>query len=268
MEKFQRFSGGDQTSAVDIRLLLEAIKDISYELDLKRLSEKIVTNVKALVNADKASLFFVCHNRKRLATFKFDPHTGIRYSTTNNSNDINSSNSKNNGDGGNKNFKTKTATVASSSTPQHPSSTLTNTSTSLDFEFEIPFDNTILGAVARSGNSINISNVAKVKKFTFNFKFIVGAAYPFYAVVSWIIMIVCHLNYTKDVRYDTTMDKMTGYQAKSLLCMPIKNANKEVIAVVQAINKIDLFKAHRDSSTRPPICFDEKDIRVCAFRRF
>lgn len=57
------------------------------------------------------------------------------------------------------------------------------------------------------------------------------------------------------------MDKVTGYQVKSLLCMPIKNANKEVIAVVQALNKTDPFHAHNDSSSRSS-CFDDNDVRV------
>lgn len=119
----------------DVKLLLDAIKDIAYELDLKRLSDKIVANVRTLVNADKASLFFVCHNRRQLAAFKFDPHTGIRNSAR---------------------YLTKNSASSSSSSSHN------HGSASLDFEFEIPFENTILGAVAITGNSINISNVAKV----------------------------------------------------------------------------------------------------------
>lgn len=53
------------------------------------------------------------------------------------------------------------------------------------------------------------------------------------------------------------MDKLIGYQVKSLLCMPIKSSNNEVIAVVQAINKYSLY----DGSTAI-VSFDENDIRV------
>lgn len=194
-------------STADVKLLLESIKDIAYELDLKRLSDKIVANVRALVNADKASLFFVCQNRRQLAAFKFDAHTGIpnpaRYLA------------KSGGSG------TSSSSYGSGYQRQQSSG---SSASPLDFEFEIPFENTILGAVALSGNSINISNV------------------------------------TKDARYDTSMDKLTGYQVKSLLCMPIKNVNKEVIAVVQAVNKTDPFHAHNDSSRA--ICFDDNDVRI------
>lgn len=60
----------------EMEFLLELVKDISYELCLKELSEKILNNVKLLCNAEKASLFFVCQSRECLASFKFDPHVG------------------------------------------------------------------------------------------------------------------------------------------------------------------------------------------------
>lgn len=60
------------------------------------------------------------------------------------------------------------------------------------------------------------------------------------------------------------MDKLTGYNVKSLLCMPIKNGNKEVLAVVQAINKSSIFHAHHDSPRGD--CFDDNDIRVIFFK--
>lgn len=124
------------THQLDVKLLLECIKDIAYELDLKRLSDKIVANVKALVNADNASIFFVCHNRQQLAAFKYDAHTGIRNSAK---------------------------YLARSQMNANQSAQQPQQQSPLDFEFEIPFENTILGSVAISGNPVNISNVSKVR---------------------------------------------------------------------------------------------------------
>lgn len=122
-DKSQQFS-----STSEFKTLLESIKDISYELDLKHLSEKIISNVKLLAHAEKASLFFVCHNKQQLATFKFDPHTGIKNSA--------------------KYFAKNSQAYSHSG--------------AIDFELEIPFENTILGTVANTGMPINVTNVTKV----------------------------------------------------------------------------------------------------------
>ncbi|XP_030436001.1 dual 3',5'-cyclic-AMP and -GMP phosphodiesterase 11A [Gopherus evgoodei] len=42
---------------------------------------------------------------------------------------------------------------------------------------------------------------------------------------------------TKDRRFNDEIDKLTGYKTKSLLCMPIRNNDGEIIGVAQAINK-------------------------------
>ena len=41
----------------------------------------------------------------------------------------------------------------------------------------------------------------------------------------------------QDPRYKDDSDKMVGYQTTSLLSMAIRNADNDVIAVVQVINK-------------------------------
>ncbi|XP_044525016.1 dual 3',5'-cyclic-AMP and -GMP phosphodiesterase 11A [Gracilinanus agilis] len=41
----------------------------------------------------------------------------------------------------------------------------------------------------------------------------------------------------KDRRFNDEIDKLTGYKTKSLLCMPIRNSDGEIIGVAQAINK-------------------------------
>jgi len=124
----------------DTEFLLELIKDISYELDLNTINEKIIANIKFLLNADKVSLFFVCHTRKCLASFKFDPFAGsIDTNTNNNNNNSNSSNKTNEQD-----------------------------LTTQFFEMEIPFGQTILGQVAQTGNLINIKQFKQVKIFLFS----------------------------------------------------------------------------------------------------
>ncbi|XP_031410148.1 dual 3',5'-cyclic-AMP and -GMP phosphodiesterase 11A [Meleagris gallopavo] len=40
-----------------------------------------------------------------------------------------------------------------------------------------------------------------------------------------------------DRRFNDEIDKLTGYKTKSLLCMPIRNSDGEIIGVAQAINK-------------------------------
>lgn len=105
----------------DFEFLLELIKDTLNELNLRLLNEKIINNLKVLVNAEKASLFFVCKNRKRLASFKLDPYSGINDESNSFDPSIN------------------------------------------DFELQFPFDSTLIGSVAQTGNIVNIPN--KVNNF-------------------------------------------------------------------------------------------------------
>jgi len=43
----------------------------------------------------------------------------------------------------------------------------------------------------------------------------------------------------KDYRFNPDIDKKTGYRTKTILCMPIKNFNQEIIGVFQVLNKFD-----------------------------
>ena len=43
----------------------------------------------------------------------------------------------------------------------------------------------------------------------------------------------------KDKRFNKAVDKKTGYRTKTILCMPIKNFNQEIIGVFQVLNKFD-----------------------------
>lgn len=70
-------------------------------------------------------------------------------------------------------------------------------------ELRIPADKGLAGHVAQTGETINIKD-----------------AY-------------------KDKRFNPEVDKKTGYRTKTILCMPIKNFNQEIIGVFQVLNKFD-----------------------------
>ncbi|KAI1898140.1 hypothetical protein AGOR_G00069290 [Albula goreensis] len=68
-------------------------------------------------------------------------------------------------------------------------------------EVQVPWGKGIIGYVAEHGETVNIPD-----------------AY-------------------QDRRFSDEIDKLTGYKTKSLLCMPIRNSDGEIIGVAQAINK-------------------------------
>ena len=70
-------------------------------------------------------------------------------------------------------------------------------------ELRIPADKGLAGHVVQTGETINIKD-----------------AY-------------------KDERFNQNVDKKTGYRTKTILCMPIKNFNQEIIGVFQVLNKFD-----------------------------
>ncbi len=57
----------------------------------------------------------------------------------------------------------------------------------------------------------------------------------------------------EDQRFNSEVDKRTGYITKSILCIPVTNERGEVIGAYQAINKLD--------SQGQEGLFDEKDIK-------
>ena len=69
-------------------------------------------------------------------------------------------------------------------------------------EIRFPVDKGLAGFVARTGESINIED-----------------AY-------------------NDERFNPEVDKETGYKTKTILCMPIKNNNQEIIGAFQVLNKL------------------------------
>ena len=72
-------------------------------------------------------------------------------------------------------------------------------------ELRIPADKGIAGHVVKTGETINIKD-----------------AY-------------------NDKRFNPDVDKKTGYRTKTILCIPIKNFNQEIIGVFQVINKFDEY---------------------------
>ncbi|GCB69868.1 hypothetical protein scyTo_0008464 [Scyliorhinus torazame] len=78
---------------------------------------------------------------------------------------------------------------------------LPSSSTENSSEVQVPWGKGIIGYVAEHGQTVNIPD-----------------AY-------------------QDRRFRDEIDKLTGYKTKSLLCMPIRNSDGEIIGVAQAINK-------------------------------
>lgn len=70
-------------------------------------------------------------------------------------------------------------------------------------ELRIPADKGLAGHVVQTGETINIKD-----------------AY-------------------NDKRFNPEVDKKTGYRTKTILCMPIKNFNQDIIGVFQVLNKFD-----------------------------
>ena len=72
-----------------------------------------------------------------------------------------------------------------------------------DTEIRVPTEKGLAGYVVRTGESLNIKD-----------------AY-------------------NDPRFNPEVDKETGYRTKTILCMPIKNNNREIIGAFQVLNKVN-----------------------------
>lgn len=69
----------------EMSFFMDIVKDISNDLDLRSLSEKIVTNVSVLTDADHASVFVVegkNNNKPSLVSKLFDVHSGTQIMPT------------------------------------------------------------------------------------------------------------------------------------------------------------------------------------------
>jgi len=43
----------------------------------------------------------------------------------------------------------------------------------------------------------------------------------------------------KDPRFDPTVDQLTGFRTRSILCQPMRDSRQQILGVIQALNKID-----------------------------
>ncbi|GFS07179.1 cGMP-specific 3',5'-cyclic phosphodiesterase [Elysia marginata] len=57
-----------------------------------------------------------------------------------------------------------------------------------------------------------------------------------YFGTSFIICVFSFQN-RKDARYNDELSRITGYHVETLLCMPIRNGDNEIVGVAQALNK-------------------------------
>ncbi|GAB6031988.1 hypothetical protein CHUAL_010366 [Chamberlinius hualienensis] len=161
--RLPKYACKGRDSKVDLRyrnereFLLDIVKDIANDLDLKSLTHKIITNLSILLDADGASLFIVegPKGKQCLVSKVFDVHCGTNMLPTM---------------GG-------------------------------DNMIQVPWGKGILGYVADTGDVVNLADSST------------------------------------DSRYNDEVDRIIGYHTDSLLCMPVRNAYDEIIAVAQVINK-------------------------------
>ena len=64
----------------------------------------------------------------------------------------------------------------------------------------------------------------------------------------------------KDERFNSSMDKKTGYRTHSLLCMPVADETGTVVAVIQAINKH--ARAGEASAVEGTVAFGQRDVEL------
>ncbi|XP_076322626.1 dual 3',5'-cyclic-AMP and -GMP phosphodiesterase 11A-like [Tachypleus tridentatus] len=140
------------------QFFLESVQEIAHDLDVKSLTQKIITNLAVLLDSDCASLYVIegPKNRKMLVSKVFDVHCGTGIFLP--------------GSG-------------------------------KDDEIKVPWGTGIIGHVANTGETVNLTNT------------------------------------NEDPRYNDEVDKIRGYTTDTLLCMPIRNADDEIIGVAQALNK-------------------------------
>jgi len=155
--QIRKKSRTDMLTLNETELILELVKDIYNDLDVRSLCHKILQNVGILTYADRCSLFLVGG----------DPGTDYQYLVSN------------------------LFDVSSHSTVEEVSKN----------EIKIPWGSGIVGFVAKTGQSCNVTD--------------------------------CY----KDSRFNQEVDVMTGYRTKSMMCSPIKDTVGDVIGVAQVINK-------------------------------
>lgn len=205
----QRRSRHELRQLDEKELIFELVKDICNELDVRSLCHKILQNVSILLNADRGSLFLVQGDRGSYDDSCRGPTNNLRSGNPKppgtESAELNNTSAPN--------TRSRTNSLSSkcsgnSTRPRYLVSKLFDVcsrSTLQEMEkkeeIKIPWGTGIVGYVAKSGVPVNIPD-----------------AY-------------------KDDRFNHDIDARTGYKTRTLLCMPIKDFNGDVIGVAQVINK-------------------------------
>lgn len=243
----QRRSRHELRQLDEKELIFELVKDICNELEIRSLCHKILQNVLMLLHADRGSLFLVQGGGNSgcggAVTISGNNMQAIENSRSGGAFGVNTSDSIDDDEdeqGGGSDERSGSASTTTSNTADG-SSTGNNARTALagtvgtvlsatangsngsrllvsklfdvcskstllemekKEEIRIPWGTGIVGYVAESGESVNIPN-----------------AY-------------------EDERFNDHIDTMTGYKTRTLLCMPIKDTNGDVIGVAQVINKV------------------------------
>jgi hypothetical protein len=153
----------------DIEFLIELIRDISDEMCFNSLNEKIINNIKILLNAEKVSLFYICKKRKIIASLKSDSDVFF----VNDSNKLNELAKPNTATGAKSHHMScLSSSISSSSSAASSSSSACSSSTtsssysfkcsSNEFELETPYNGTLIGKVVETELPININNINNV----------------------------------------------------------------------------------------------------------
>jgi len=155
--QIRKKSRTDLETLDETELILELVKDISNDLDVRSLCHKILQNVGIITDADRCSLFLVAG----------EPGTDSQHLVSN------------------------LFDVSSNSTVEEMCKN----------EIRVPWGVGIVGYVAKTGDSCNVTD--------------------------------CY----RDARFNQDIDEITGYRTKTMMCSPIKDTFGDVIGVSQVINK-------------------------------
>jgi len=197
------------------------VKDICNELDVRSLCHKILQNVSTLLHADRGSLFLVQGERERASCCEAKmsrPRCNICASAK-----------------PKRYLVSKLFDVCSRSTLQEMEK---------KDEIRIPWGTGIVGFVAESGEPVNIPDAYKVKNppvfqktalpssFFQNFNINILHFHSVLLLFPGIyVKLITFL--LQDDRFNHDIDVMTGYKTRTLLCMPIKDINGDVLGVAQ-----------------------------------
>jgi GAF domain-containing protein len=198
-----------------IEIMLGIAKALMSEHRLSVLVSRIISEVPELLECDRCTLFFCNRNTNELIVTKGSSY-GRRTSSMLNPALLESNRKSSGGSSGNLNLTpsspsplTPSAAAAGASTPSTPSASSEEVESAaggaLPFgeatEVRMPMDRGVAGFVATTGSTLNIPDA--------------------YA----------------DERFNPAMDQKTGFRTRNILCVPMQDANGDIIGVIQTLNK-------------------------------